>query len=248
MMINAKNPFNLQEYQKELTKFLGDHSINVKSIEPYIVAFTHRSFAHEVYAQEKPSVFNQRLEFLGDAILGAAVGDLLYRQNPDWEEGALTQTKAGIVCESTLHELAVKLNLGKYILLGKGEEASGGKSRPSILADALEAFIGAIYIDQGFTQALAFVTREFAVFLKNRRSIAKNDYKSELQILLSRWKKPKPEYRIIGHSGPDHERKWKVALFVEGKKVSEAIAKSRKKAEQNAADSYLQKIRNNLQD
>ncbi|MCB1202469.1 MAG: ribonuclease III [Leptospiraceae bacterium] len=228
-----------------IEQFLNQIGLSSQNLDHYQTALTHRSYSHEQGETSSLANFNQRLEFLGDAILGAVIAEYLFTHNPQWEEGDLTQAKAGIVCEASLHEIAVRLKLGNMLRLGKGEESNGGRERPSILADALEAFIGAVYLQGGWHTASEFIIEQFSPLLSNGQSIIAEDYKSSLQIYLSKVQKTRPEYKIINAKGPDHERIWTVALYVQGNLVAQASDRSRKKAEQRAAAVYLQQIRNN---
>ena len=201
-------------------------------------ALTHRSFAFE---QGLPTT-NERLEFLGDAVLGLVVTDLVYRAFPERSEGELAKLRAAMVNMTTLAEVARELGLGGTVLLGKGEEQSGGRDKASILADALEAVLGAIYVDQGLKPAAALIERLFwpriAAYV---RGAGERDYKTILQELAAQDLGRMPEYRVV-ERGPDHEKEFTATVYVAGRELGRGTGRSKKEAEQRAAREAYERL------
>lgn len=198
-------------------------------------ALTHSSCANESRGKLQS---NERLEFLGDSILGMVVADYLYRHHPDLPEGELTRTRAALVCEESLVEVARELNLGAYLRLGKGEEAGGGRERPSIRADAVEAVLAAVYLDGGIGSARKIIqryilSREVAGLTKPR------DYKTALQELVQRESGQILRYRLTGEEGPDHDKRFFVEVDLNGSPVGSGTGRSKKEAEQMAAKAAI---------
>ena len=194
-------------------------------------ALTHSSCANE-NKNKLPS--NERLEFLGDSILGMVVADHLYRNHPDLPEGELTRVRAALVCEESLVEVARELDLGEHLRLGKGEEAGGGRNRPSIRADAVEALLAAVYLDGGIGSARKLIqrfilSREVAGLTKPR------DYKTALQELVQRESGQVLAYRLTGEEGPDHDKRFFVEVTLNGDPIGAGTGRSKKEAEQMAA-------------
>jgi ribonuclease-3 len=205
-------------------------------------AMTHTSRANEDVSGGVRD--NESMEFLGDALLGFIVADLLFREFPEFDEGEKSKTKASLVSTATLARQAERLQLGDHMLLGKGEEKTGGRRKQALLADSYEALIAAIYLDGGVEAARAFIIREFASFIAGVRhhGVGGDDYKSALQELLQARDLPPPEYRLVGTIGPDHEKRFQVAVIVEGEALAESIGPSKKEAEQDAARTALEKL------
>jgi ribonuclease III len=197
-------------------------------------AFRHASYVNEVGDPELRD--NERLEFLGDAVLGLAVSHFLMDVFKDAKEGHLSKWRASVVNERMLSEVARELDLGTYLVLGKGEELSGGREKPSILADTFEALLGAVYQDGGFDSAKEIVRR---VLLRNIERIGEigpiEDFKSLLQEFTQENYRTRPEYVLLSETGPAHDKTFRVALFMQGRNVSEGEGKSKKEAEQKAA-------------
>ena len=191
------------------------------------LALTHSSFG---------SPNNQRLEFLGDAVLQLCISERLYSENPDWLEGKLTRQRALIVQERSLHAAAVYLELSDSLTLGRGEIISGGKLRPSILADAVEALIGAVYLDSGLEQAKAFIGRLFS----NIDSSEWQDYKTELQEYVQGQGASMLVYEIISSDGPAHDVRITSRVIIDGKEAGVGVGRSRKDAEQAAAKKAME--------
>jgi ribonuclease-3 len=195
-------------------------------------AMCHRSWVAEAPEGEKS---NERLEFLGDAVLGWVVADLVFRNYADLAEGALTDLRKSVVNAGALAELAVALELGDHLLLGRGEDAAGGREKTSILSDAMEAVLGAVYLDGGRDAAFDVVERLFAPRLSAAvDSLHRLDYKSALQELLAREGKPAPEYKVSS-TGPDHDKTFTAKVKVARQTVGRGEGRSKKAAEQAAA-------------
>ncbi|MBE6943389.1 MAG: ribonuclease III [Ruminococcaceae bacterium] len=202
-------------------------------------ALSHSSFANERFHNSLKS--NERLEFLGDSVLGMVVAEHLYRTCPDRPEGELSRSRADMVCENSLAVIARKLGLGEYLLLGHGEAISGGKNRPSILADAVESVIAAIYLDGGFAPAKEFI-HKFVLTTVTAEKPRNMDYKTAFQELIQQKKGQTITYELIRESGPDHNKEFVVQVCVNGNSVGEGIGSSKKRAEQDAARNALEKL------
>lgn len=198
------------------------------------LALRHGSFSHE---HGFPLKSYERLEFLGDAVLSLVVSDELYRRHPDVDEGGLAKQRARLVNEAALASIARRLGLARYVLLGKGEEKGGGRQRPALLADAVEAVIGAIYMDSGYGVAHAVVSRWIAE-LSEEMQRAGQDFKSQLQERLQR-RGQMPRYRIAQEEGPNHARVFVAVVEAGGKVLGEGRGRSKKEAEQAAAAQAL---------
>ena len=201
-------------------------------------ALTHSSCANESRGRRQS---NERLEFLGDSILGMVVADHLYRNHPDLPEGELTRTRAALVCEGSLVEVAQCLELGAYLKLGKGEEAGGGRERPSIIADAVEAVLAAVYLDGGIGSARKLI-QKFILDREAEKS-ASRDYKTALQELVQRESGQVLGYQLIGAEGPDHAKIFSVEVDLNGIPIGQGRGRSKKEAEQNAAKAAIEKLK-----
>jgi len=203
---------------------------------------THTSRANEDVSGGV--VDNESMEFLGDALLGFVIADVLFREFPDYDEGQKSKTKASMVSTATLARQAEQLTLGDHLLLGRGEEKTGGRRKQALLADSYEALIAAIYLDGGIEHARAFIIREFTPLLEEaRRGVAGRDYKSALQELLQARDLPLPEYRLVGTLGPDHSKLFEIEVLVDGERLATATGPSKKEAEQDAARIALEELR-----
>ena len=202
-------------------------------------ALSHSSYANEHRAEKLNS--NERLEFLGDSVLGFVTAEFLFAKHPDMPEGDLTRIRAALVCEQSLYEVAQKLQLGQYLRLGRGEEAGGGRNRTSILADAMEAVFAAVYLDGGIVEASALIHR---VLLDVEKETAveerRKDFKTALQELVQRQADQVLTYRMIGEEGPDHAKIFSAEVLLNGKALGVGSGHSKKEAEQAAARSALQ--------
>ena len=217
---------------KDLENAIGYRFQNITLLQN---ALTHSSYANERWHNSLMS--NERLEFLGDSVLGMVVADHLYREHPEMPEGELTRTRAAMVCEGSLVEVAHALDLGKYLRLGKGEDAGGGRERPSILADATEAVLAAIYLDGGIAQARRVIR---TLVLGNEEELsASRDYKTALQELVQRESGQKLTYCLVGEEGPDHAKRFSVEVQLNGKTVGAGEGRTKKAAEQNAAKAAI---------
>ena len=230
-------PDELNERHAELEGRLG-HSFRNAALRE--TAMTHTSWVNEAGQPERSD--NERLEFLGDAVLDLVVSDLLMRRFPDRREGDLSRARAALVSETGLAQVALALDLGRFILLGKGEERTGGRGRPSILANALEALMGAIYMDAGFDVAAAVALRLFESRIEEVDQHARLDYKSRLQERAQALWQTAPVYEVVAEEGPDHDKRFEVALSLAGRPYGRAIGRSKKEAEQGAAAAALDAI------
>ena len=216
-------------------------SISYTFKEPMLLerALTHKSFANE----NKVHYHNERMEFLGDAVLSLIVSEYLMRTCPDSTEGDLSRLRAAIVSEPALAVIGRALALGAYLLLGKGEEQTGGRDKDSLLADSLEAVIAALYLDRGKDAAEAFILRFFEDVIKMTcASRTTLDYKTALQERCQERLKQLPEYRVASETGPDHQKQFDVELLVKGQLYGRGTGKSKKEAEQKAAKEALEKL------
>jgi ribonuclease-3 len=204
---------------------------------------THTSRAHEDVSGGV--VDNESLEFLGDAVLGFLVAELLFHEFPDSDEGQKSKIKAAVVSTAALARLAERLRLGEHLLLGRGEEKTGGRRKQALLADGYEALIAAIYLDGGIEHTRAFVAREFTPLLDEARRTGAGgqDHKSALQELVQSRGAPLPEYRLVGTLGPDHRKLFQVEVVVSGEPIAVATGTSKKEAEQEAARLALEQLR-----
>jgi len=220
---------------KELQKKLN-YSFNDKEL--IVTALTHSSYANEHRCQS-----NERLEFIGDSVLGMVVAMHLYRTFPNLPEGKMTRMRAELVCEQSLWEVADKLEFGKYLRLGKGEALTGGRERPSILADCVEAVIAALYIDGGFEVAKKFVDDHILPKLENLGTTAGGDYKTRLQELVQRFHGQSLSYEMLSESGPDHMKVFCAAVYLNGEMIGQGQGRTKKEAEQNAASKALEELK-----
>lgn len=204
-------------------------------------ALTHTSYANEI--KRSHIEHNERLEFLGDAVLELIVSSYLYEHFPNLPEGELTKARAAIVCEATLAKRAALLEMGNYLLFGRGERATGGKRRASILADAFEAVIGAIYLDHGIEAATSFVLGQLREDLSEIASgNYTQDYKTVLQEVVQKNSDNKVSYEILSETGPDHNKRFHIAVLVNDVKYGSGLGKSKKEAEQHAAKEALERL------
>ena len=184
---------------------------------------------------------NERLEFLGDSVLGMLVAEHLYRNFPDRPEGELTRMRADMVCETSLAVIADRIGLGSHLLLGHGEEQGGGRNRASILADAVESVIAACFLDGGMDAAKAFVDR-FVLSNVPVKQMTNKDYKTALQELVQQKKNQLLTYDLVGESGPDHNKQFRVQVSLNGEPVGQGEGSSKKRAEQDAARAALESL------
>lgn len=223
----------------ELEKAIGYHFKNITLLQN---ALSHSSYANERWHDSLKS--NERLEFLGDSVLGMLVADYLYRNFPDRPEGELTRMRADMVCEKTLATVANALELGKHLMLGKGEELNGGRTRESILADAVESVIAACYLDGGMEAAVNFI-KKFILVKVPVTKLQNVDYKTALQELVQQKKNQVIVYALVGESGPDHDKQFEVELTINDQVMGRGCGSSKKRAEQMAAQAALEKLAEN---
>ena len=202
-------------------------------------ALTHSSYANENRERHLPD--NERLEFLGDSILGFVVAEYLYRNFPDKPEGELTRIRADLVCERNLAEAAATIELGSYLLLGHGEEQGGGRKRDSIVSDAMESVIAASFMDGGFAAATEIIDRLILSNIPKGRP-RNFDYKTAFQELVQRKKDQQIHYELTGESGPDHDKHFEVEVLLNGKAVGHGVGSSKKRAEQAAAEAAIEAL------
>lgn len=225
----------------DLTQLERRLNITFKNRKLIRQAFTHSSYVNE--HRRKMFKDNERLEFLGDAVLELAISEFLYRHFPHMSEGEMTKMRANIVREESLVAFAGELNLGAYILLGKGEELSGGRKRPSLLADAFEAFVGALYLDQGLTAVQHFLQSYIFPQIDEGRFARVTDFKSQLQEKVQHDGMGELKYVIVEERGPAHNREFKAEVRLSGIALGTGVGRSKKEAEQRAASEALLKLR-----
>ncbi|MDF1506618.1 ribonuclease III [Robertmurraya sp. DFI.2.37] len=239
-----KDKFALRNRDRQFKEFqdkIGVHFTNVKLL---IQAFTHSSYVNE--HRKKPYDDNERLEFLGDAVLELTVSQFLYNKYPTMSEGELTKLRAAVVCEPSLVAFANELTFGEYVLLGKGEEMTGGRTRPALLADVFEAFIGALFLDKGIEAVVRFL--EKVVFPKIDAGAFSHvmDFKSQLQEHVQRDGSGLIEYKVLQEKGPAHNREFISQVSLNGEEVGVGTGRSKKEAEQHAAQMALEKLKAHL--
>ena len=198
------------------------------------IALTHTSFANE---SKVPTTHNERLEFLGDSVLSVVVADHLFHQSKR-PEGELSRMRASLVSEEALFQFAEEIHLGEYLRLGHGEELGGGRTRPSVVSDAFEAVIAALYLDGGFE-----VARNFIMPFITEGKTAEEDYKTRLQEVVQQSPDAALRYEVVGETGPDHDKKFTVSVWRNGTHLADGIGRSKKAAEQNAAKKALEKLK-----
>ncbi len=221
---------------KELESELGYQFHNITLLQN---ALTHSSYANERWHDSLKS--NERLEFLGDSILGMVVAEHLYSTFPNRPEGELTRMRADIVCEQALSVIANRLQLGKHLLLGRGEEQSGGRARVSILSDAVESVIAATFLDGGMDAARKMI-ENFVLCDVSETRLKNLDYKTILQEQVQQKKNQTLSYTLVGESGPDHDKRFVVAVFLNGQEVGRGEGSSKKRAEQESARTAIEKL------
>jgi len=250
---------NVEQFEKQL-------SITFKDKTLLRQAFTHSSYVNE--HRNKQLLNNERLEFLGDAVLELSVSKYLYLRNPKMAEGDMTRRRAAIVCEEALFYFAQQLGFGQYVLLGKGEERTGGRERQALLADVFEAFLGALYLDQGIDFVVDFLEKHVYIHLTDGAFSHKNinessrkedevskshywtgrlsgiDFKSELQEIVQRDRHATLIYDIVEERGPSHNREFVAEVIVNGKLSAKGVGRTKKEAEQRAAEGLLKKMKN----
>lgn len=225
--------------EKTIT-LLKEAGFEIRDSQLFLQALTHRSYIHENLGSDS----NERLEFLGDAVLGLVMGELLYERFPTWPEGTLSRVRSSLVREDTLAEVALSLRIGASLRLGKGEEVTGGRKRPSILADTVEAILAACYLEGGLKAARTFVEKIMKPWLDKAEQYGKKlpDSKTRLQELLQVNGTVNIQYRLVEEIGEDQNGRFRMGLWVNNEKYSEGLGKSKKEAEQQAAAQALIQI------
>jgi ribonuclease-3 len=222
---------NLQEFEEII-------EIQFDNIDLLDCALTHSSYANQHNLSYNHH--NERLEFLGDAVLSIVVSEYLYKKYRSKQEGKLTKIRAGVVCESSLAEVARKIMINRYIRIGKGEELSGGREKESLIADACEAVIAAIYLDKGIETARGFIINNFSRKIELAgKGKSYSDYKTKLQEYVQKNMLSAIKYMVVGESGPDHNKTFVTEVYLDKKCYGRGQGKSKKEAEQNAAKEAL---------
>ena len=221
---------------KDLEAAIGYRFNNITLLQN---ALTHSSYANERWHNSLMS--NERLEFLGDSILGMVVAEYLYKNFPDRPEGELTRMRADMVCEKTLAAVAARIALGQHLMLGNGEEQGGGRSRDSILADAVESVIAASFLDGGMDAARNLIEKFILVEVPVKK-LHNADYKTALQELIQQKKNQALSYALVGESGPDHDKRFEVEVSLNGRVIGTGSGSSKKRAEQMAAKTALENM------
>ena len=228
-----------EKRQKELLTLSERLGIVFRDLSLLDQALTHTSYANE--SVHRKVVHNERLEFLGDAVLELSTSTYLFKHFPMMPEGDLTKARASVVCEAALHRRAAEVDLGAFLLLGNGEQATGGRERPSILADAFEAVIGALYLDQGWQAVSDYVVRQLRVeLLEVEHGQNIKDYKTMLQEIVQKNREETLSYRMAGQEGPDHNKTFRMEVLLNSNVIAEGVGHSKKEAEQVAAHKALQ--------
>ena len=221
---------NLEEFQGKIRYYFNDKELLIE-------ALSHSSYANE---KRKGRNSNERLEFLGDSVLSIVVSQYLFEHFTHLPEGELTKIRASLVCEKSLYEFAKQIDLGEHILLGKGEENSGGRERVSILADAFEAVIAAVFLDGGLEAAKRHILKFIPKDIDDRKPVSFSDHKTILQEIIQKNPEEKVEYKLVGQSGPDHNKAFKVQVRLNSNVIGTGIGRSKKEAEQMAAKEALE--------
>lgn len=227
----------MENFNRNIEEFEGKIRYIFNNKELIVEALSHSSYANE---KRKTRHSNERLEFLGDSVLSIVVSQYLFEHFTHLPEGELTKIRASLVCEKSLYEFAKQIDLGKHILLGKGEENTGGRERTSILADAFEAVIAAVFLDGGLEAARKHILRFIPKDIDNRKAVSFSDHKTILQEIIQKNPEEKVEYRLVGQSGPDHNKAFKVQVCLNSNIIGTGVGKSKKEAEQMAAKEALE--------
>lgn len=238
--INYKERRTFAKKAEEFKQFQERVGYSFKNDKLLYQAFTHSSYVNE--HRKKPYEDNERLEFLGDAVLELTISQFLYKKYPMMSEGELTKLRAAIVCEPSLVIFANNLSFGSLVLLGKGEEMTGGRARPALLADVFEAFIGALYLDQGLDIVVQFLDEFVIPKINEGAFLHVMDFKSQLQELVQRDSRGTLEYKILHEKGPAHNREFVSTVSLEGQVLGTGSGRSKKEAEQHAAQEALSRL------
>lgn len=229
------------ERKKKLQEFQNIIGVDFDNIDLLDNALTHTSYANQYNLTYNHH--NERLEFLGDAVLSIVVSEYLYKKYKNKPEGKLTKIRAGVVCESSLAEVARKLGVNQYLRIGKGEELSGGREKDSLIADACEAIIAAIYLDKGIEIAREFIINNLSTKIEaTGKGKSYNDYKTRLQEYIQKGSVSVIKYMVVSESGPDHDKRFETEVKINEKCYGRGSGKSKKEAEQNAAKAALNSL------
>lgn len=230
----------LGDFRGQFTDFIDRTGISVNDESLYIQAFMHSSYINDLQLDKIHN--NERLEFLGDAVLELMVSDYIYNRFEKLPEGDLTKLRANIVCEPSLVVFASKLDMAPLILLGRGEEKTGGRERPSIVSDTFEAFLGALYLDQGTASVVTFLETHVYPEIRDNNYNAVMDYKTALQEQMHQRNQQSVEYRLIEATGPSHDKRFVTAVYADGLMIGKGSGRSKKDSEQKAAEYALKNI------
>ncbi len=204
-----------------------------------VTALTHKSYSYE--SSGMIDYDNEKLEFLGDSVLSLVISDIIYKKNPDFSEGKLSKLRASLINEYALMQIALHLDLGAFLLLGKGEEYTKGREKPSLLSNAYEAILAAVYLDSGFRSAYKIIKQHFsASIFKLSPKTLNRDHKSQLQEISHKLYKKNPKYKVVRKTGPDHRQVFEIELVVNNAIISRGTGNSKKEAEQSAAKEALE--------
>lgn len=228
---------------RELRELEGQIGYRFSNLHLLNLAFTHRSYSHELTGDAR-SLSYEALEFLGDSILGFIISDHLFHEFPDLSEGELSKIKSFLVSTRQLHSLSLKLGLGEFLRLSRGEVKTGGRNKKAILADLFESTVAAIYLDGGAEEARGFILSQFRERLAelSENVLELHDYKSSLQERIHEMGRPAPQYRVVAEKGPDHDKEFSVEVFMDRQRLGGGIGRSKKEAEQRAARQALHQL------
>nr|WP_263313523.1 ribonuclease III [Mammaliicoccus sp. Marseille-Q6498] len=227
----------IEQFKGKFNAFMDKLEIEFENYDIYVQAFSHSSFIND-FKLDKLS-HNERLEFLGDAVLELTVSQFLYTKFPSLPEGKLTKLRASIVCEPSLVTFAMSLNMNELLLLGKGEEKTGGRERASLIADAFESFVGALYLDKGLDTVEYFLNKVVYPHVKDDSYTANRDYKTELQEFMHRRNKGTITYHLLDESGPAHHKLFTSQVLLNGEPLETGEGRTKKESEQSAAKKAL---------
>jgi len=240
--VGGKKPLLKKTKEDKITQLQKLIAYHFKNPQLLTEALTHSSYANEI--KHKKVAHNERLEFLGDSVLSIVISDYIFHKYKQLPEGELTKVRANVVCESSLAIRGKEMNLGDFLTLGRGEELSGGRQRVSILADAFEALIGALYLDGGLEVAKSFILTNLEGMVESAsQGNLFNDFKTHLQELIQSRSAERITYRVVTEKGPDHDKLFEIEVALGGQVLGAGTGKSKKEAEQRAAQEAVEKIR-----
>jgi len=243
-LTNYKKIEKVKEFEKKFAQKMQELDLSYNKIDLYQQAFSHSSFINDFNMDRLEH--NERLEFLGDAVLELTVSRYLFDKYPELPEGNLTKLRATIVCEPSLVIFANKIHINELILLGKGEEKTGGRTRPSLVSDAFEAFVGALYLDQGLESVWQFAEQIIFPYVEDDELEGVVDFKTQFQEFVHRQNKGDVTYRLINEEGPAHHRLFTSEVILEDTAVAQGKGKTKKESEQKAAESAYKLMKNKV--